>query len=400
MRIMMITPSFYPVSGGVQRIVGDLSAGLQRRGHDICVVTSRYPRTLPSRDTYHGIPVTRYLFLKPGIGYLRPFRPDLFLASLFWYPYTSRALIQLLRSFQPQIIHVHSPHTQVPFINRILRSGGLTCIVSTHGYDIERFFRQNNTGAGMPGNTGKPDNPVRSLFANADKVTANSDDLLNKIHALGLAAGDRTVRVYNGVDCRIFEQADAYAGSRPYIFSFGRLTHIKGFDLLILAFSHIMNEFPDTDLWIAGSGEQEMTLKVLCRHLGTDNRIRFIGEITHEEVARYLKGALFVVIPSREESFGLAAVEAMAAGKMVLGTDTGGLGEILKKAGVNTVAPEVEALAGGLREYLHHDPHSYTDYRTILSEFSIDTYLDRIESVYREAVNKHPLPEAGNAARS
>ena len=88
MRVLIVSASYYPVLGGLQTVVHQLALGLMHQGHEVRVVTNRYPRQLSRREIFQGVSITRLLFLKPGLDLLKRRRPDLFLASLFLYPFT------------------------------------------------------------------------------------------------------------------------------------------------------------------------------------------------------------------------------------------------------------------------------------------------------------------------
>lgn len=80
---------------------------------------------------------------------------------------------------------------------------------------------------------------------------------------------------------------------------------------------------------MAGDGELQQALRAQAAQLGVHDRVYFLGRATPEQVVQLLNGAQFVVLPSRSEPFGIAAVEAMAAGKAVLATRVGGFPEVL-----------------------------------------------------------------------
>src|SRR5262249_6683038 len=120
-----------------------------------------------------------------------------------------------------------------------------------------------------------------------------------------------------------------YPHRRSYILAFGRLIYKKGFDLLLTAFAQIAPRYQEVDLILAGEGEERDALRAQAQQSGLEGRVHFFGRATPEEVVRLLNGCLFVAVPSRIEPFGIVALEALAAGKRVLATRVGGLGELL-----------------------------------------------------------------------
>src|SRR5262249_41558122 len=138
-------------------------------------------------------------------------------------------------------------------------------------------------------------------------------------------------------------------------FACGRLTHEKGFDLLLCAFAKVAPAHHGVDLIIAGDGEEQMALRQLGSQLGLNGRVKFHGRATPEETVRLLNGAQLVVVPSRSETFGIVALEALAAGRPLLATRVGGIPETLSTLWgpqAILVEPEASQIAVGLRELL------------------------------------------------
>ena len=104
--------------------------------------------------------------------------------------------------------------------------------------------------------------------------------------------------------------------------SFGRFVPKKGFDLLLRAFSRLLNEYPDARLMLAGDGEETERLKALALDLGIERSVEFPGWVT--DIRRFLEQADVFVLPSRDEPFGIAVLEAMACGVPIVSTRTKG----------------------------------------------------------------------------
>jgi glycosyltransferase involved in cell wall biosynthesis len=158
--------------------------------------------------------------------------------------------------------------------------------------------------------------------------------------------------VHNGVELELFKSTTRYRHRRPYLLSYGRLTSSKGFDLLLSAFAQASKRYFDVDLIIAGEGEESEHLKELARHAGLGDRVHFFGRAGSKQIIELLNGCLFLVVPSRSESFGISALEGMAAGKAVLATNVGGLPELLDTSVNKLVNPSVDDLTAGIGEWL------------------------------------------------
>lgn len=357
MRILLIASSYPPVLGGLQTVVRELAVRLTSLGHEVRVITNRYPRSLPAREVRDGVRIDRYLFLLPSFGQLAAGRFDLFLASLIVGPLTRHAMRQAVVEFKPDVVNVHFPLAQNSFVLWLRTKYRFPLVVSLHGNEILAWYGANarpyrgveqrdpkfaQTSSGIM---------LARILKAADGVTACSNWLLSKAAGLEESVGRKGRAIHNGIEPERFADKTAPARTRPYIFSFGRLTELKGFDMLIAAFAGVASDFPEIDLVIAGDGEENRSLYRLAAEQGLETRIYFVGRLGPEAVVRHLNGCRFLVVPSRCEPFGIVAVEGLAAGKAVLAADAGGLSEI---PGIRLVPPTVDGLRGGMQNLLTH----------------------------------------------
>lgn len=333
MRILLMPAAYAPVLGGLETAAHALARHLTAQGHEAMVLTNRYPRTLKALETIDGIQVRRKLFLRPCLADLRNRRLDLWLASLYYYPATLRYVQRLVDAFCPDVVNVHFPDAQIPFVSRLRRKRAFKLVVSLHGHEILRWFGAENGRAGDGRLAASAANralqELRMILKGADAVTACSRYLLDKAIALEPAVAGKGHVIHNGIDLERFEDKTPFAHPRPYVLAFGRLTYKKGFDLLLRAFARVAPAHPEVDLIVAGEGEEREALRAARRDLGLEGRVLFPGRADSAEVVRLLNGCLFVVVPSRSEPFGLTALEALAAGKPVLATRVGGMPEFL-----------------------------------------------------------------------
>jgi glycosyltransferase involved in cell wall biosynthesis len=131
----------------------------------------------------------------------------------------------------------------------------------------------------------------------------------------------------------------------------GRLHAVKGFDTLILAYQRIAEKLPDWDLVVLGEGAERSRLEALRDRLGLENRVFLPGRT--EEPHRALSAGEIFVLSSRAEGFGLALIEAMAAGLAVISTDCPvGPPEIITDGedGILVPVDDPSALAGAIQE--------------------------------------------------
>jgi len=109
----------------------------------------------------------------------------------------------------------------------------------------------------------------------------------------------------------------------------GRLHSSKGVDILITAFSLLLDKEYKYDLEIIGSGEEENVLKRMVKELEIESNVHFLGSISKEEVLNSFNIASFAVIPSRSEAFGYVVIEAMSVKTAVVAAAVGGIPEII-----------------------------------------------------------------------
>ena len=414
MRVLLIPSAYSPRLGGVQTVAHNLAKHLIRKGHEVQVVTNRYPRCLPVREDVDGVSVERILFLTPDISSLKRKRPDLFLASFYFYPFALWRLRSIVRSFRPDVVNVHFPDHQIPFALSLRRDFDVRLVVSLHGYDVERVTMDQSRPGGMRLNgaldCGGAINRLRIILHEADAVTACSRYLMDKALQIepSIAKKGRVIR--NGIDPIRFQDKSAFISARPYILALGRLVHTKGFDMLLDA---IAKTESNVDLIIAGDGEERAALENQTRQLNIEKRVHFFGSATPEQAVRLLNGCRFVVIPSRFESFGIVALEAALAGKPVLASRVGGLAELLMdlqrqvsdglqsfSAGLSTrideelattgqfttlVEPNVTALAEGLNRALRHQPFLHFDNKSLAENYSWERVVNEYEAVMKES---------------
>jgi glycosyltransferase involved in cell wall biosynthesis len=359
MRILLWTSSYPPVLGGLQTVVHALAVEFLKAGHEVRVITNRYPRSLPSKEVIDGVPVYRWLFLTPSMDDLRRKRLDLFLASFFVYPAVFFSIRRFFRNYRPDVVNVHFPDAQIPLVLKIRDERDFRLVVSMHGDEVERWFQTPQRGnrdhlLNRPRLKEPP--RVRELsriLRRADRVTVCSDYLLGKVSELEPAIIGKEKTIHNGVDLDRFRDRTPYAYRRRYIFSYGRLTYKKGFDMLLEAFAKVLQCVPDVDLILAGEGEENAALREQARHLNIEAHVFFYGRGTQEDIVRLLNGCELVVMPSRSDAFGIVALETMAAGKPLLATRVGGVPEFAGGAGNVLVEPSAEALFEAMKVWLY-----------------------------------------------
>ena len=208
----------------------------------------------------------------------------------------------------------------------------------------------------------------------SDQVTACSKWLSKKVEEVFSCKNVRAV--YNGVDLSRFDEKLPCPCKDQYLFAFGRLEKIKGFDLLIQAYAEIKTD-STPKLLIAGDGTQKETLEHLIEETGVKGSVVLIGRKSSKEIVAYTQNAKAIIISSLRESFGIIALEAIASRRPVLATNSGGLAEVMDSRFGVMVEPSVEGLREGLQvvinKYVNHNETGVKDY---LENFTVDRMID------------------------
>ncbi len=147
--------------------------------------------------------------------------------------------------------------------------------------------------------------------------------------------------IHNGADIEMFNPDVVpvkFSKKCPIIFTARRLVRKNGLEHLIKAFSLVLKE-KEGHLLIAGRGPEKVKLESLAGRLGISEHVTFLGMLPHEQIPQYLALADIVVIPSLIEASSLFALEAMAMGKPIIASRTGGIPEIMKNDSGALVSP-------------------------------------------------------------
>lgn len=316
MKLALLPSAFHPNLGGIEELVRQVAHELQRRGDDPLLLVNRWPRSLPAVETFEGLPIRRLKLRVPSSGLKAK------LSYHLTHRLVRRAVVQLLREFGAELIHVHGVSCNVPYALHAKRVLGLPLVVTLHGeltMDANQIFQRSRHAAML----------MRQVLAEADRITAVSAKTLADAEAFcGGSFGARARVIVNGASLEDIAQATPHTHARPYVLAMGRLAPQKGFDLLLRAFADAGLE--GWDLLLAGDGPQRDALETLVRELGLTERVHLLGRVDRDRAAALFRGARFFVIPSRaDEGMPLVAAEAMGAGCPVIGTRSGGLPELV-----------------------------------------------------------------------
>ena len=241
---------------------------------------------------------------------------------------------------------------------------------------------------------------VRSVHARASEETGlvspngrlpRSDATIANSRIVAEFAGDPdAVVIYPGIDASSFATArKAHEG--VVIGTACRLELIKGLGYLLQAAVPLVSQFPDLRLEIAGDGNLRAALEDECSGLGISGQVAFLG--WQEDLTPVMAGWDIFALPSLDEGFGFAALEAMAAGLPVVATNVGGLPELLVDGQTGWLVParDPAMLADCLKRLIadgeKREAMGAAGRRRARQEFSLSRMVEQILAVYNRVLS-------------
>ena len=302
----------YPTYGGSGVVATELGIALSEQGHEVHFISYDQPFRLDvfsERIYYHEVTVPDY----PLFEYA-PYELNL----------TSK-LVDVAMHEKLNILHVHYaiPHASAAVnAKQILATYGidLPIVTTLHGTDITLLGKD------------KSFKPVIEYAINmSDAVTVVSEDLKREtLEHFNIKKEIQTIP--NFIDLSLYQQQvdenlrSNFANKEEFI-----ITHISNFRTVkrvgdvVKIFEKVNKEIPSKLLMI-GDGPERIKAEELCRELGLDTKVKFLGKL--RVIEKMLAISDVFVLPSETESFGLVALEAMASKTAVISTNSGGISEV------------------------------------------------------------------------
>lgn len=362
----------YPTFGGSGVLATELGKALAEKGHEVHFITYQQPVRLNSfipNIYYHEVQVPTYpLFDFP------PYESAL-----------ASTLVNVIKNHKLNLLHVHYaiPHAAVAYMaKKILEDEGITIPVITtlHGTDITLVGRD------------KMYKPVVAFSINeSDVITAVSNNLKEETYATFDIKKDIEV-IYNFVDVKRFNKKplDAFKkvlapnGERILLHA-SNFRQVKRVQDVIAVFNNVQKEIPAT-LLLVGDGPERLTAEEQSRKLGIFDKVTFVGK--QEQMEEIFAIADLFLLTSEYESFGLAALEAMASHVPVITTNAGGLAEVNIEgvtgylSNVGDVKDMSEKALAILKDDNTLNAFKERAYEHA-QQFNIDNIIPQYEAVYR-----------------
>ena len=371
----------YPTYGGSGVVATELGMGLANKGHLVHFITYRQPARLTQFHEnifYHEVSAEDY--------------------PLFEYPPYDTALaskmVDVVRYEKLDILHVHYaiPHATVAYIaKQILLSEGIRIpyVTTLHGTDIT-LVGNNKTFAPV----------VEFSINNSDGVTAVSESLKEQTFENFDIKRDIKV-IYNFIDFERFrkvnkdhfKKAIAPNGEKIIVHT-SNFRKVKRVEDTIYIFQKVKEKVP-SKLLLIGDGPERDYLEGLCRTLHICDDVRFLGK--QDAIEELLSIADLFLIPSASESFGLAALEAMACQVPVISSNIGGLPEvnIHGVTGYLSEVGDIQSMSDHAIDLLTNEDKLKLFKVNALNQakkFDISNILPEYESYYETVIaNQHDL---------
>jgi len=368
----------YPTYGGSGVLATELGMALSHNGHNVHFITSHQP--------------VRLEFLNSNLHFHEVFMEDYPLFS--YQPYElalSSKLVEVVEKYKLDILHVHYaiPHAYAAYMaKQMLEQKGIKIpIVTTlHGTDIT-----------LVGSHPVYKAAVEFSINNSDIVTAVSESLRSDTLRL-FTIYNRIEVIYNFIDFdkqKDWEDEDCLretlAKTDERI-----ITHVSNFRpvkrvLDVIKTFHLIQKKIPSKLLMVGDGPDREKAQTLAKELGVKNKILFLGK--SDEVRKILCLSDLFLLPSETESFGLAALEAMAARNAIISTNTGGLPEVnlQGKTGFLSDVGDVKDMAKNAIYLLENEErlNTFKDKAySFAQEFSIEKILPKYERLYNLVLKK------------
>ena len=366
----------YPTFGGSGVVATELGLALARKGHQVHFITYSYPVRLDFLEMnihFHEVHVEEY-----PLFHYQPY--ELALSSKMAY---------VVKTYNIDILHVHYaiPHAYAGYMaKQMLKREGIEVpmITTLHGTDIT-----------LVGNHPTYKEAVTFSINESDVVTSVSESL--KRDTLRLFNVDKDIKVIsNFIGLQKMERVSPC--KRSVMASADELivTHISNFrkvkrvDDVVRVFYGIQQQLP-AKLIMVGDGPEREIADQLCKDLGIKKKVLFLGNTS--DIDRILCFTDLFLLPSESESFGLSALEAMAAGVPVVSSNAGGLSEVNEEGVSGYLCPigDVQTMAEKAI-YILSDKDRLAQFkqnaRKVAARFDEEKIIPMYEALYYNAIKE------------
>lgn len=360
----------YPTVGGSGIIATELGKQLAERGHEIHFITSSMPFRLKGfyqSVTYHEVEVNNY--------------------SVFQYaPYDialANKIAEVIDDEQLDVLHMHYaiPHAVCAILARDMAKRNVGIVTTLHGTDITVL----GVDSSLKG-------AIRYGIEKSDVVTAVSNSLAKQTMEL-IAPEKQIETIYNFIDTEDYYPQDVshlrkvlgIAPEEKVLLHVSNFRKVKRVQDIVKTFSYVRKQMP-CKLVLVGDGPERHPILEQAKGTDYEQDILFLGK--QENVAELYALADLFLLMSEKESFGLVLLEAMACGVPCIGTDIGGIPEVIRHGENGFIVPSgaVEKAALLIVELLNN-PEMYAAFRqqalkTVEKTFNNEQIITQYENFY------------------
>lgn len=375
---MKIAIVCYPTFGGSGVVATELGLELAHRGHEIHFITYRQP--------------VRLALLNPNVHYHEVNVPEY---PLFHYqPYElalSSKLVDMVKLYKIEVLHVHYaiPHAYAGYMaKQMLKDEGINIpmVTTLHGTDITLVGNHQFYKPAVSFSINKSD-VVTSVSQSLKDDTYNLFPIEKDIHVIPNFIELDKIRNESLISCQRSVMAKKEERIVTHISNFRRVKRIPD---VVKIFYKIQQQIP-AKLMMVGDGPEKAKAEQLCEDLGIQDKVIFFGN--SNEIDQILSYSDLFLLPSETESFGLAALEAMAWSVPVISSNSGGLPEVNFDgvSGYLSAVGDIDSMAENAVTILKDDTVLAT-FRTnalnIAKQFDIKNILPLYENLYLEAIKE------------
>ena len=362
----------YPTYGGSGVVATELGKALAKNGHHIHFITYSQPSRLDFFNEnlfYHEVTINSY--------------------PLFDYPPYELALagklVDVVRFEKLDMLHVHYaiPHASAALMAKQ--------ILATKGYNIPFVTTLHGTDITLVGKDPSYEPVVTFSINSSDAITAVSESLKqDTLEHFDIRKEIRVIPNFIDLDRFKKQKKDHFKtaicpNNEKLIVHTSNFRKVKRVEDVLMVFYNLRKKIP-VKLLLVGDGPERIRIESLCRELGTCDDIRFLGKL--DQIEEVLSVSDLFIMPSEKESFGLAALEAMACEVPVISSNAGGLPElnINGQSGFMSDVGDIEDMTNNALTIL--DDRNLPKFKegalNRAKDFNVDRILPMYEDLYHE----------------
>ena len=373
MRIAIVC---YPTFGGSGVVATELGLELARRGHEIHFITYRQPvrlALLNSNVHYHEVNVPEY-----PLFHYQPYELAL-----------SSKLVDMVKLYKIELLHVHYaiPHAYAGYMaKQMLKGEGIRIpmVTTLHGTDITLVGNHPVYKPAVTFSINKSD-VVTSVSQNLKDETNKLFNIKKEIHVIPNFIELDKIRNESLISCQRSVIANTEERIVTHISNFRKVKRIPD---IIRIFDKIQQKIP-AKLMMVGDGPEKRKAEQLCKEAGIQDKVIFFGN--SNEIDQILSYSDLFLLPSETESFGLAALEAMAWSVPVISSNSGGLPEVNFDgiSGYLSDVGDIDSMAENALKILSDDiilSQFKKKALDVAKQFDIKNILPLYEELYQKAI--------------